>query len=305
MQRYILIRLFQTLVTLFVVSVIVFFLARLTGDPLHLLLAPDATREDYERARVSYGLDKPLPTQYWVFISKAVRGDLGESLRRRMPVSELIASRLPNSLALATAAMAIALLIAIPLGVLSAVKRGSHLDTLAKVLAFLGMSMPGFWLGIVLIFIFSVQLKVLPSFGMGGPSHYILPAFTLGWFVGASMMRLVRSTMLDVIGSEYVKMARIKGLSESVVIWKHALRNALIPPMTMAGFYFVLMIATAVVVETVFAWPGIGMLAYEAVMWRDYPLIQGVVLVISALMIFANLFVDILYAYVDPRIRYR
>ena len=305
MQRYIFVRLFQALVTLFVMSIVVFLLARLTGDPLHLMLPADAKPEDYERARIELGLDQPLPVQYWVFISHAVRGDLGDSLRMRIPVTELIATRLPRSLALGGVAMVIALLIAVPLGVLSAVKRGTFIDTVAKVFAFAGMSMPMFWLGIVLIFVFSVLLNLLPSYGMGGPSHYILPAITLGWFVGASIMRLVRSTMLDVLGSEYVKMARIKGLSDNIVIWKHAFRNALIPPLTMAGFYFILLIATAVIVETVFAWPGMGMLAYDAVMWRDYPLIQGVVLVIAALMIFANLFVDLLYAYIDPRIRYR
>ncbi|MDO8490621.1 MAG: ABC transporter permease [Dehalococcoidia bacterium] len=305
MQRYIFVRLFQALVTLFVMSIVVFLLARLTGDPLHLMLPADAKPEDYERARIELGLDQPLPVQYWVFISHAVRGDLGESLRMRIPVTELIGTRLPRSLALGGVAMVIALLVAVPLGVLSAVKRGTFIDTVAKVFAFLGMSMPMFWLGIVLIFVFSVMLNLLPSYGMGGPSHYILPAITLGWFVGASIMRLVRSTMLDVLGSEYVKMARIKGLPEHIVIWKHAFRNALIPPLTMAGFYFILLIATAVIVETVFAWPGMGMLAYDAVIWRDYPLIQGVVLVIAAMMIFANLLVDMLYAYIDPRIRYR
>jgi peptide/nickel transport system permease protein len=304
MQRYILRRFFQALITLLAVSIIVFFLARLTGNPLHLLMPLDATEEDYRQAAKELGLDKPLPVQYGIFLVKAVKGDFGKSIRVGRPVSELLKIRVPNSLKLALAAIIVTALMAVPLGIIAAVKKGSFWDGLAQVIAVLGQSLPIFWVGIVFIFIFSVRLNLLPTSGMGGISHYILPAFTLGWALVAAIARLLRSSMLEVLDSEYIKMARIKGTPEGLVIWKHALKNALIPVVTFGGFYFAILLTGAVITETVFAWPGMGRLAYEAIMWRDFPVIQGVVLLATALVVTVNLLVDILYAYIDPRIRH-
>jgi len=304
MQRYILRRFFQALITLLAVSIIVFFLARLTGNPLHLLKPLDATEEDYRQAAKELGLDKPLPVQYGIFLVKAVKGDFGKSIRVGRPVSELLKIRVPNSLKLALAAIIVTALMAVPLGIIAAVKKGSFWDGLAQVIAVLGQSLPIFWVGIVFIFIFSVRLNLLPTSGMGGISHYILPAFTLGWALVAAIARLLRSSMLEVLDSEYIKMARIKGTPEGLVIWKHALKNALIPVVTFGGFYFAILLTGAVITETVFAWPGMGRLAYEAIMWRDFPVIQGVVLLATALVVTVNLLVDILYAYIDPRIRH-
>lgn len=304
MQRYIVSRILQMLVALIVLSMVIFILARASGDPLHLMMPAEATREDYERVRHSLGLDRPIPVQYLIYIGKVVRGDLGMSLRSRMPVSRLIAERLPNSLKLALVSMGFATLLAIPLGVISAVKKGTGVDVVAKVVALLGQSVPGFWLGLVLMMIFAVRLRWLPTSGTGGPLHYLMPAFTLAAFITAGMMRLVRSSMLEVLDLEYVKLARIKGVSERRVMFVHALRNGLIPVITFAAVYFALFVGAAVVIETVFNWPGMGSLAYTALMWRDLPVIQGVVLTVGAIVMVINLAVDVLYAYIDPRIRY-
>jgi peptide/nickel transport system permease protein len=304
MQRYIVVRFLQSLLALFFLSVVIFCLARATGDPLHLILPMQATPEDFANARQVLGLDRPLPYQYWVFISKAVRGDFGMSIRARKPVAELLAERLPNSAKLAGFAMAVSLLFAFPLGVISAVYKGTRVDTAAKVMAVLGQSLPAFWVGIVLIEVVAGRWQILPAGGTGGLTHYVLPGFTLGWFVVAGIMRLLRSSMLDVLDSEFVKMARLKGVRERWVIWKHALRNALIPVATFGAIYFSILVTTAIVVETVFAWPGMGRLTYEAITSRDFPVIQAVVLTTALIVIVVNLGVDILYAYLDPRIRY-
>lgn len=304
MQRYILMRVLQALVTLFFVSMLIFGLARLTGDPLDVMLPMEASAEDYARARKHLGLDKPLPVQYAIYISQAITGDLGTSLRGKIPVSQLLMERLPNSLRLAGFSISIAMSLALFLGVAAAVKKGSFIDTISRILAVSGMSIPIFWLAIMAVLLFSVHLNLLPSSRAGGIEHYILPAFVLGWSFSAPLMRLLRSSMLEVLDSEYVKLARVKGVSERGVIWWHALRNALIPVVTFAGFYLGLLIGGVVVTETVFAWPGLGLLAYEAVLWRDYPVIQGVVLFITTSVLSINLCVDILYAYLDPRIRY-
>jgi peptide/nickel transport system permease protein len=216
----------------------------------------------------------------------------------------LIFERLPASLQLAVAALIITALIGVPLGVLAAVKRGSFLDALARLLALLGQSVPVFWLGLVLMYFLSVKLRLLPTSGYGGVRHFILPAVTMSSFTIAAVTRLIRSSMLEVLNSEYIKLARIKGVSETRVIWKHALKNSLIPVLTFMGAFFALMITGAVVIETVFSWPGIGRLAYEAISNRDFPVIQAVVLFMTALFILVNLIVDILYAWVDPRIKY-
>jgi peptide/nickel transport system permease protein len=303
-QRYILRRLLQGLITLFVMSVLVFFTARLTGDPLDVLLPVEATQEDYDRMARVLGLDKPLPVQYGLFIRRAVQGDLGKSIRAKRPVTELIGQRLPNSVKLVVVSVGFAMVLAFGLGGIAAVKKGTWVDGVARVIGTLGMSMPAFWLGILLLLLLGVKLGLLPVGGLGGPAYYIMPAFTLGWVISAGMMRLFRSAMVEALDEEYIKLARVKGVTERGVVWRHALRNALIPVITFAGFYFATLIGAAVVIETVFTWPGLGRLAFESVIWRDYPLIQGVVLTIASIVLIVNLIVDLLYAYIDPRIRY-
>lgn len=293
------------MVALLVLSLLIFVLVRLTGDPTLLLLPEDATQQDIAHLRQTLGLDKPWPVQYWVFITNALRGDFGRSIKGQVPVGELLRERLPYSIRLGAASLLVTVLIALPLGVLAAVNKGSRLDTAAQVVAVLGQSLPMFWVGIVLIQIFAVYLRLLPSGGTGSLAHYILPAFTLGWWLVAGIMRLLRSSLLDVLDSEFVKLARIKGLSDHRVIWKHALRNALIPVVTLGGVYMAILITAAILVETVFAWPGVGRLVYESIVFRDFPVVQAVVLMTAGFVIFTSLAVDILYAYLDPRIRYR
>jgi ABC-type dipeptide/oligopeptide/nickel transport system permease component len=304
-QRYIVRRLFQSVLALLAISLLVFLMSRMTGDPTMLMLPDDASQEDIARLRRALGLDQPLTVQYWVFLSKAVQGDLGRSIKGQMPVTEMLTERLPNSLKLAAVAMGVAVLMAFPLGVVAAVKRGTAFDTVANIVAVLGQSLPQFWVGIVLIQIFAVRLRWLPVAGVGTLWHYVLPAFTLGWFVVAGMMRLLRSSMLDILGSEFVKLARIKGVPETAVIWKHALRNAMIPVLTFGAVYLAILVTGAILVETVFAWPGIGQLIYQGIVFRDFPVVQAVVLLTAGLVIAVNMLVDILYAYLDPRIRYR
>ncbi len=287
-----------------ILSVVVFILARATGDPLHLILPMSATQEEYAEARRYLGLDRPYLDQYLSFVGRAVTGDFGMSLRARRPVSELIRERLPNSLSLAAFAMGVSMAIAFPLGVLAAVKKGTALDRIAQVIAVLGQSLPTFWVAIVLVEFIAGRWQWLPAAGREGFTSYILPGFTLGWFVVAGMMRLLRSAMLEVLDSEYVKLARVKGVLEARVVWVHALRNALIPVVTFAGIYFAILVTTAIVVETVFAWPGIGRLAYEGISSRDFPVIQAVVLTTAAIVAVVNLGVDCLYAVIDPRIRH-
>lgn len=303
MGRFLLTRVVQSVATLAILSVVVFLLARTTGDPLTLILPMEATPQDYANARHEFGLDRPLPVQYAWFMARVLQGDFGTSLYARLPVSQLIGERLPNSLKLASFSMAVSVLLAFPLGVMAAVKKDTAVDRTAQVIAVLGQSLPTFWVGIVLIEIVAGRLQWLPAGDSGGLSHYVLPGFTLGWFVVAGMMRLVRSGMLEVLDSDYVKMARVKGVRESRVIWLHALKNALIPVITFAGVYFAILVTTAIIVETVFAWPGMGRLAYEGIITRDFPVIQAVVLVTAVIVAGVNLGVDCLYAVIDPRIR--
>ena len=304
MQKYIIRRFVQSLVALLVLSLLIFLMSRMTGDPTLLMLPDDATQEDVERLRTALGLNRPLPVQYWVFLSNAVQGDFGRSIKGRMPVSDMLKERLLNSIKLAVVSFCIAILLAFPLGVIAAVKKGTAFDTTANIVAVLGQSLPQFWVGIVLIQIFAVRLHWLPVAGTGSFAHYIMPAFTLGWFLVAGMMRLLRSSMLDVMGSEFVKLARIKGLPSRTVIWKHALRNALIPVLTFSAIYLAILVTGAILVETVFAWPGVGQLIYQGIMFRDFPVIQAVVLLTACVVIMVNLLVDIAYAYIDPRIRF-
>jgi ABC-type dipeptide/oligopeptide/nickel transport system permease component len=303
MKQYIARRLGYSLLSLFVLSVTIFLFVRVSGDPATLLVEPGASPDDIAAIHHQFGLDRPLLVQYAIFMASLLHGDLGQSFYYRTPVWELYMSRLPNSLLLASVAMLFSLLVGIPSGVLASVTVGRFWDSAGKMFALLGLSLPSFWVGLVLILFFSVYLGWLPSSGAGTPLHLIMPAFALGWYFAASHMRLTRSSMLEVLGSEYIKLARLKGLPQRLVIAKHAFKNALIPVLTLAGINLVIMVNVAVVVETVFAWPGIGRLLYEGITFRDFPVVQGVVVMGGAMIIMVNFVVDILYAVIDPRIR--
>lgn len=296
-------RLLQGLITLLMTSLIVFALARTSGNPVDLVLPADATAADRQAYIVSMGLDRPLPTQYLIFLKNAVQGDFGISLRTRQPALDLVMDRLGRTLALATLGLLVAILLSFPIGVLSAVHRGGFWDRAAQGIALFGQSIPAFFLAIILVLVFSVHLQWLPSSGIGSWRNYVLPAIVLGWSISAGIVRLLRSSMLDVLSSEFVKVARAKGLTEGTVIWRHALRNALIPVLTFIGFMYGVIIASAVVVEVVFGWPGIGYLAYESTLWRDFPVLQCAVLVYTAIIIVINVLVDLSYGLADPRIR--
>ena len=303
MRQYIVRRVGYSLLSLVLLSLTIFLFIRLTGDPTTLLTEPGASAEDIAAIQHKFGLDLPIWQQYFMFMASLLRGDLGDSFYYQTPVMELYMSRLPNSLLLGMVAMAFSLILGIPTGILAAMRVGRFWDNAGKLFALLGLSLPSFLVGLLLILFFSVYLEWLPSSGSGTVWHLLMPAFALGWYFAAAHMRLTRSSMLEVLGSEYVKLARLKGLPESWVIGKHAFKNALIPVVTLAGINLILMINVAVVVETVFAWPGIGRLLYEGVSFRDFPVVQGVVILGGAMIIVVNLLVDIFYAIVDPRIR--
>jgi peptide/nickel transport system permease protein len=306
MQRYIARRIVQSLLAILAMSLIVFSLARITGNPLDVMLPLEATPEDYERVSKHWGLDRPLATQYLIFLGKALGGDFGNSWKwPGHSAMGLVWQRLPATLQLAGFALLISVVIALPIGVLSAVMKGTVWDSAAKIIALLGQSLPAFWLGIVLMWIFAVHLGWFPTSGKGGLQHMILPAITLGWFQVAALMRLVRSSMLEVLDSEFVKLTRIKGLSEWKVVWKHCLRNAAIAPLTFFAIIAGVLMTGAVVTESVFSWPGTGLLVVDAVRARDFQVVQAVVIVFAGIFILTNLLVDVLYAYLDPRIRYR
>jgi peptide/nickel transport system permease protein len=303
-QRYIVGRLFQSVVSLFVVSVVVFALVRFSGDPIAIMAPPEATQQDIELIRAYLGLDRPWTVQYWRFATRALQGDFGQSIRFRRPAMDLIFERYGATLELGGLAVLIVIVVAIPVGVHAAVRRGTALDYVARGFAAVGQAMPPFWLGLLLVLLFGVLLRLLPTSGRGTPLHILLPGITLGWFAVAGLMRLTRSAMLDVLGSEYVKLARIKGLPERQVIWKHAFKNAALPVVTFAALLFVALLNGSIIVETVFSWPGLGLLVIEAVDSRDYPIVQAVVMCLSAMYIGVNLLVDMLYAYLNPKIRY-
>ena len=304
MKRFIIRRLGYALLSLLLLSVTIFLFVRVTGDPTTLLLEPGASQADIDALRQDLGLDRSLAVQYLAFMGQLLRGDFGRSFYYRTPVLELYLSRLPSSLLLAIVAMTFSLLIGIPSGIIAAVRVNGWWDSAGKVFALLGLSMPSFWVGLLLILFFSVYLGWLPSSGSGTPWHVLMPAFALGWYFAAAHMRLTRSSMLEVLGSEYVKLARLKGLPEALVIGKHAFKNALIPVLTLAGINLVLMVNVAVVIETVFAWPGVGRLLYEGISFRDFPVVQATVLLGGIMIIVVNLVVDVLYAVIDPRIRF-
>lgn len=304
MQRYIIRRISYAMISLVLLSITIFCLVRISGDPALLLAEPGAKEEDLQAIRREFGLDKPWPVQYIKFVSSIARGDFGKSIYYRIPAFDLYLQRLPASLLLAAVAMAISLILGIPIGIFSAVRVNTWFDNFGKIFAILGLSLPSFWVGLMFIMVFSVYLHWLPSSGSGTFKHLIMPAFALGWVFTAAHMRLARSAMLEVLGSEYVKLARIKGLTEWMVIFKHAFKNAVIPVLTLAGINLVLMVNVAIVVESVFAWPGIGRLLYEGISFRDFPVVQTTVVMGGIMIVVVNLIVDILYAYIDPRIRY-
>jgi peptide/nickel transport system permease protein len=304
MWQHLIGRVFQTLLSMLAVISIVFVLTRLSGNPVKLLLDVNATDRDEQILTHYLGLDKPMPVQYVIYVKNIFLGDFGTSILTRRPVTEHIWERLPATVELGVVAMLMSVLIGVPLGMYSAVRRGGVLDTAARVFAVLGQSMPTFWLGLMLILFFGVVLGVLPAGGRGDLRHLILPAFTLGYFTSAAILRLTRSSMLEVLGSDYIKFARLKGLHEQAVLWKHGLKNALLPVITFAVMLFVQFLGGAVVTETVFAWPGLGRLILESITTRDYPIVQAGVLVLSALYLTGNLFVDVLYGYLNPRIRH-
>ena len=263
------------------------------------------TEEDAQNIRVQLGLDKSQPEQYWIFVTSLIRGDLGDSLIKRKPVTEMIMAALPNSFKLVLASFGLSMLTALLLGVLGATRRDTWLDNGVKFIAILGQAVPNFWLAIVAIYIFSVVLEILPTSGTGSLAHFVLPVGTLAFWILPGIMRLIRSSMLDVLDSEYIKLARIKGLPERVIIWKHALRNALIAPLTTAGMLLAGMVGGAVITENIFNWPGMGRLMLEATYARDFPVVQSITLLIAVIVLGMNLLVDITYAYVDPQIRYQ
>ena len=305
MQRYILNRVAQAAITIVGISMVVFMLIHLSGDPLSLFLPLEATQEDWDNMRRYLGLDQPLHVQYWRFFSRAVQGDFGESIRWSRPTIKIFLHRFPNTLQLGVAAMVWALAIGLSIGILSAVRAGSWFDSVGKILALLGQATPVFWLGLMLILVFSVYLGWLPTSGMGGFKKLIMPSFTLGASAAAAITRLTRSTMLDVLDTEYIRMARIKGVPEMFVITKHAFKNAMIPVVTVVALNLIFLINGTVITETIFNWPGVGRLVVDSILARDYPVVQTCLLLASFMYVFANLFVDILYAYLDPRIRYQ
>ena len=304
MQRYLLRRFVMAIITLFAVSLLIFVMSRAAGDPRHVYLDDYSTQADWDKLTENMGLDKPYYQQYGIFIKDALSGKFGESLSEGRPSMEIILERFPATLQLGLAAFAFSVVLGVPLGILSAVKRGGPLDMIGKFVALIGQSAPVFWLGLMLMFFLSVQLEWLPPYGRQEKTSIILPGITVGWFYLAANLRLLRSAMLNVLDSEYVKLARAKGVSEKVVIWKHALRNALIPVITFAGITLGGLVTGSLVVETVFAWPGLGQLAVKALIGVDYPLLQAVVVVFTLMYVIAAMLVDIMYAYIDPRIRY-
>ena len=303
MTRYVAIRLGQGVIALIVATILVFVLSRLSGDPLDIMLPETAPEEQRQEMAQYLGLDKPIYVQYLVFIAHAIKGDFGKSIFFYRPVTDLVVERLPATMQLGLTAMVISMLVAIPIGVYAAVKRDKWQDGITKVFAIMGQSAPAFWLGIMLILVFAVQLRWLPAGGYGQFKNLILPALTVATFPIAGFMRLTRSAMLDTLGTDYVRLARIKGLSERQVIWKHGLRNALIPVVTYSGVVFVNALTGSVIVETIYAWPGVGQLAYQALNWRDFPLIQGILVFCVGLFVVVNLLIDIIYVYLDPRVR--
>lgn len=296
-------RLLQAILVLIGVSFSTFIVAHLTGDPVELMARENATEEDKQQLREFLGLDRPLAEQYLSFIGNALQGDLGYSFVQRAKVTELIAERIPATLELAAAGFLLSLLIAIPLGIIIALKRNTVWDVVVTALAMVGQAAPGFWIGLMLIVLFAVELKLLPVSGYGGAVYLVLPAITLALQSSARLTRLVRASMLEVLDADYIRTARSKGLRERTVLFIHAFRSAMIPVVTMAGLELAELISGAFITETIFAWPGVGRLAVNAVYQRDFPLIQGVVLMAAVFFVVINFLVDVLYVVIDPRVK--
>lgn len=304
MTQFVMQRVLQGLFSILGASLIIFVITRLSGDPVVLMLPPEAPEALVQQMRERLGLHLPVWQQYLVFLRDALTGDFGQSYRWDMPVRDLIFERLPATIYLASAALAFSLILSIPFGVISAVRRGSWFDRFAKTVAMLGQAMPNFWVGLLLIMIFAIYLEWLPAFGADTPAHVIMPAIALGWYPVAAQTRIVRSAMLDVLESDYIRMGRSVGVPEGVLVWKYAFRNAAVPLVTMMGVYFASMLGGAFVVEVVFAWPGLGRTVVEALFARDFPVVQAGVLFAAIMFVVANLLVDLSYGLIDPRIRH-
>ena len=297
-------RVLLMLLTLFAVSVLVFTMSRIQGDPRTMFMNRGVTQEMWDAWGKEMGLDKPLPIQYLVWAAKAARGDLGDSLWERRAVTTSIFEKLPATIQLGFTTFLFSVVIGIPLGVLSAVHRGTIVDLIGRFIAVTGQALPPFWIGLMLILVFSVWLDWLPAAKKGGPDSYILPTITLGWLFAASILRLVRSSMLSVLDEEFIKLARAKGVHNTSVIWKHAFKNAAAAPLTYSGLLLAGLCTGTVVTESVFGWPGIGRLSIDAVLQNDFPMLAGLVLLFTLLFIIGNLVVDVVLALIDPRVRY-
>jgi ABC-type dipeptide/oligopeptide/nickel transport system permease component len=304
MTRFIIIRFLQTLISLFFIVLLVFFMIRLSGNPADMMVTPITTREQHQHLIESFGLDKPLSTQLWIFVSGAVTGDFGDSYVKRIAVTEIIGNALPNTLKIGVPSFIIGYVIAILLGVVAAVKRDSIWDNGVKFLALLGQALPPFWVGIMAMLVFSLYWKVLPSGGLASPKSYILPVGTMLFFFLPGMMRLMRSTMLDVLDSEYIKLARIKGLKETTVILKHAMRNAIITPITIGGLMLAGIVGGSLITENIFVIPGMGRLMVESTFGRDFPVVQAIAVIVAVMVLGMNFLVDVAYGWIDPQIRY-
>ena len=304
MRAFIIRRIVYGSVVILLVSFLIFALSRMAGDPRNLYVDEYTTSESYEAMGRAMGLDKPLVLQYAIWFGKAMTGDFGRSLFVRTSALGVITERIPATFQLSAAAFGFAVITGIPLGILSAVKRGTVWDYIGRTFALYGQALPGFWLGVMLILIFAVHFSWLPTSKRGDWTHYVLPSITLGWGSSAALLRLIRSSMLEVLDSEFVKFARAKGVANHKIIWKHSFRNALIAPLTFAGILLAAFLTGAVVTEQVFAWPGLGRLMVTSIYNNDFPVMTGVVMMFAAFFVSANFVVDMLYAVIDPRIRY-
>ena len=303
MRRYITRQLVQLVVVIIGISLLAFSILHVIGDPVLLLLPQNAGKEEYERYHKILGLDQPVYIQYWKFVSRAVVGDFGKSWYTSTPAFTLVLERMPPTLYLTFAGLGAAMLIALPLGILAALKRHSFVDTLCTMLAVAGQAVPIFWLGIMLIIVFAVRLKALPASGYGTWQHFLMPAFSLGAFLAPITMRLVRSGVIEVMNMEYIKTARAKGVAERMVVIKHAFRNACIPVITVVGLQFGQLLGGAIVTETVFAWPGVATLTVESIRNQDFPVVQCAVVLLALVIVTVNLIVDVIVGLIDPRIR--
>jgi len=302
-RAYIAGRLATAVLVILGVSIVSFFLTFLTGDPAEIMLPPGATAAQIEKFRAEWGFDDPIIVQYWRFLKRAVHGDFGISLRHGQQSLPLIAARLPATFQLTVTAMLLAIVLAVPLGVLAATHRGGPIDLLAMGVALVGQSVPNFWLAIMMILLFAVSWGILPTSGRGGVAHVVMPAAAIAINLMALLTRLVRSTMIEMLSEDYVRTARAKGLRELFVTSRHALPNALIPLVTVVGLQFGYILGGAVVIETIFTWPGVGLFTIQAILNRDYPVVQASVFILATAVVLINLTVDLLYVWLDPRIR--